>query len=311
MIHNTPTDIVYHICNWLPLVDIIRLKNTNRTLRNKVSSIEKYIITRQLRFSDAKITSDDILKNDVYRQIATGKQIASNPIINRMFWRVIADTREQNVFERYILYNLLTIDSKTYDNLSNIMEFIEEFAPDPVRTPTALNASVQSFYIHVLTVHPILSFKILNQISKRIVTLRMLSQLWGTYKLDLRSSQLLGEYDNSLNELIDYKYNMPCDNMLTTNYASIKELLLKQRPDIYEKMSSMERIKVNKNIFFLDPYTNKSTCLHSKASQRLFHKLYFEEPYTPSIDSYKRQLNTYIRKKQHALLQFHFGTFDA
>jgi hypothetical protein len=338
MLDKLPSELLLNVFDHLSFAEILKVKDVNKSLHDKCQGVAGYIVTREckakynMNMDKMCIAIEKMLSynynigqgvfavNESIVNNFTAPPISRNLALQQMYLEVSLYYLQnwnlknyQNKFQLYILYNLLLIDVyKTDIGYQPILEFATDITKNSNMISASLAYSLSNYYTHLLSIHAVLKFAHLKEMSKLVVTLPMLLKLWGIYKLDLSRTKfhhccgVCIDFEN-IPDIVTYKYNMKDDCFLSENYSTVKNFLWMHCPDVFDYICKHENVIVNREITYVHPFANTRVSLSSRTSQQLLFTMQFEEDDSPYIQNILKNLKRYIRVRQSYLKQMYFS----
>jgi hypothetical protein len=276
-------DVFNNISNYLSIIDIAKLKQTNKLLRFFVINFEGIYLTNQLKAID---NDSNIIEKKRYFYNYF-KYIISNFSVNKyLFQNEILNNMILNIYNSQI--------TKNYQNILNII-IIQCFIniiyfPDNIQIESSFNFLknfnkgnsflkfqdiIINYYTYILnSIHndKIIynKFRIIYDISPHIINIYSLKKIFSYRLLDLSNTRLLFccnlEHciDDNINNICNTKYAYYNDDLISHNYIEVKTFLYKNCIEYYNILIERENYLLNEKLFIKNPNSNRRMRVNGK-----------------------------------------------
>ena len=276
-------DVFNNIANYLSIIDIARLRQTNKLLLNYSIDFENIYLTKQL-----KIISDNsnIIEKKSYfynyfkyiiYNFSVDKYLFQNDILNNMILNVY-----NNYFTKYYPNILNLIIIQCFINIiyfpNNIQiesgfNFLKNF--NKPSSFSKFQDIIINYYTYILNcIHndKIIynKFRIIYDISPYIINIYSLKKIFSYRLLDLSKTRLLFCCNlehcivDNINSICDTKNAYYNDDLISHNYIEVKTFLYNKCPEYYNILIERENYLLNEKLFIKNPITNRRMRLNGK-----------------------------------------------
>lgn len=307
---NLPSEILLEIFDYVHIKDIIKIKSLSKVLRTKVTSIESFIVTNELK------------KQCVYQYAPVQKRIAHKhlelTISNTLAFTNTNFISFQNIcFDSY--FNALvkeyhknkTLQCNNITNLiviRNILQIIDNTKQDNYlidfiynNVSLSLKSIVIEYYTTLLSGARTINFNNLFKISKHAVTLKSMNKLYGYKCLDLSSAIFINccescQFDY-LKNFVQLRYNLQNDNLICHNYNEIKNLLQHNATKLYNQMTIFEDRILESQLSIICPTMNKKIRYKSRHFNTLMLTMF--DKYNKTV--IRKRMNKQKQRLRHQI----------
>lgn len=203
----------------------------------------------------------------------------------------------------FIYYNIILGHYRKLDNVNYHIKLFHDIASNI----KSLQNFTREFYDFIISNQLLISFDSKLTMSKYLVNMQMLKQLFGCKELDLTNSSFKKSRDvdinNCLIEIVEFKFLRQDDYFLSKNYNLIKKFFKKNNRFIFDKMKRFELSHINSLIHYRNPLNNEIIPLLSRQSEKLLFHLKYESKYI----TLSKKLEKYIFYKQEQLRNVYFN----
>lgn len=146
----------------------------------------------------------------------------------------------------------------------------------------------------------------LQIMSTYVASIQLISKLFGIRPLELNQAIFMaGDAETEtacIHRIVEFKFNVCGDPVLTHEYIKIKTFLERTAPDLFDSMCAFEMKCVNRFVIFRNPYNSRKVYLTSRRASRLLHSISFEyhdhiafnDIHTQVQDAQRRLCNIYF-----------------
>ena len=276
-------DVFNNIANYLSIIEIARLRQTNKLLQFYVNDFENIYLTKQLRSID---NDSNIIEKKLYfynylkyiiSNFSVNKYLFQNDILNNMILNVY-----NNYFTNYYpnVLNLIIIQC-----FINIVYF-----PNNIQLESGFNFLknfnkpsqflkfedvIINYYTYILnSIHNdrIIydKFRIIYDMSPHIINIYSLKKIFSYRLLDLSKTRLLFCCNlehcivENINSICNTKYAYYNDDLTSHNYIEVKTFLYKECVEYYNILIERENYLLNEKLFIKNPITNRRMRVNGK-----------------------------------------------
>ncbi len=270
-------DVFNNISNYLSIIDIARLRQTNKLLKNFVINFEGIYLTNQLKTID---NNTNIIQKKLYFYNyfkCIKKQLFQNDILNNMILNIY-----NNKFTKYHINTLNLIIIQCFINIvyfpnnvqiNSVFNFLKNF--NKKSNFYKFQDIIINYYIYVLqSVHDDIviydKFKIIYDMSSHIINIYSLKKIFSYKLLDLSKTRLLFCCNlehcivDNINSICDTKYAYYNDDLISYNYIEVKTFLYKNCIEYYNVLICRENYLLNEKLFIKHPITNRRMRVNGK-----------------------------------------------
>jgi hypothetical protein len=283
-------DVFNNIGEYLSIIDIAKLKKTNKLLRFFVINLEEIYLTKQLKninndfnmqvkkkyfYTSMKFIIYDLYNNkDVFKNTILKNTILNNRILNNIILNIYKSNFYLNILDMFILncfINIVYFPDKI--DINSALHFLKNFNKQDYFSK--FHDIIIYYYIYVLYyIHDdkvvYNKFKIMYDISPYVTNIYCLSKIISYRVLDLSKTDFICccnlercVVDNIYN-ICDTKYSYYNDDLISHNYIEIKTLLYNYSIEYYNILINRENDLLNKKIFVKNPITNRRMRVNGK-----------------------------------------------
>ena len=321
-------DVFNNISEYLSIIDIAKLKKTNKLLRFFVINFEEIYLTKQLKTinnefnmqvkKDYFYTSMKFIIYDLYNN----KDVFKNTILNNIILNIynyyyvdkLTCTKSYlNILDMFILnsfINIVYFPNKI--DINSALDFLKNFNKQDYFSK--FYDIIIYYYIYVLYyIHDdkvvYNKFKIIYDISPYVTNIYCLSKIFSYRVLDLSKTYFIYccnletcVVDNIYN-ICDTKYFYYNDDLISHNYIEIKTLLYNYSIEYYNILINRENDLLNRKIFVKNPITNRRMRVNGKQWDHVICNLKKKNKYI-----YNNMVQDIV-KQQNILRNKIFGQF--
>lgn len=281
---NLCQDIFNNISEYLDIIDITKLKRTNKILKIRVHNYEQIYLTKQLNIINTDINIQT-KKRYFYNGIKyicyilnNSKMFLNNEILNNM----ISDIFRYYYVNRKISYpniiNMIVVNAFInilyYPNNVNIYSVLKFFKIFNKQNVFKFQDIIIYYYIYVLNyIHDNIihnSFKIIYDISPYVINIYCLRKMLSYRILDLSNTYFIYCCNletcviDNIYAICDTKNAYYNDDLISHNYREIKTLLYNYSKEYYNILINRENDLLNEKIFIKNPITNRRMRVNGK-----------------------------------------------
>ena len=299
-------DVFNNISNYLSIIDLGRLRQTNKLLQFYVNDYENIYLTNQLKNVRGNIIEKKLYFYNYFKYIiinfSVNKYLFQNDILNNMILNVY-----NNYFKKYYpnVLNLIIIQC-----FINIVYF-----PDNIHIESGFNFLknfnekhhfskfkdvIINYYTYILnSIHneKIIydKFNIIYDMSPHIINIYSLKKIFSYRLLDLSKTRLLfccnleDCIEDNINSICDTKYAYYNDDLISHNYIEVKKFLYKECVEYYNVLIERENYLLNEKLFIKNPITNRRMRVNGKRWMFFISSLTKEDRNDFIIDIFKKQ----------------------
>lgn len=299
-------DVFNNIANYLSIIEIARLRQTNKLLQFYVNDFENIYLTNQLKNVRGNIIEKKLYFYNYFKYIisnfSVNKYLFQNDILNNMILNVY-----NNYFKKYYpnVLNLIIIQC-----FINIVYF-----PDNIHIESGFNFLknfnekhhfskfkdvIINYYTYILnSIHneKIIydKFNIIYDMSPHIINIYSLKKIFSYRLLDLSKTRLLfccnleDCIDENIKSICDTKYAYYNDDLISHNYIEVKKFLYNKCPEYYNVLIERENYLLNEKLFIKNPITNRRMRVNGKRWMFFISSLTKEDRNDFIIDVFKKQ----------------------
>lgn len=299
-------DVFNNIANYLSIIEIARLRQTNKLLQFYVNDFENIYLTNQLKNVRGNIIEKKLYFYNYFKYIisnfSVNKYLFQNDILNNMILNVY-----NNYFKKYYpnVLNLIIIQC-----FINIVYF-----PDNIHIESGFNFLknfnekhhfskfkdvIINYYTYILnSIHneKIIydKFNIIYDMSPHIINIYSLKKIFSYRLLDLSKTRLLfccnleDCIDENIKSICDTKYAYYNDDLISHNYIEVKKFLYNKCSEYYNVLIERENYLLNEKLFIKNPITNRRMRVNGKRWMFFISSLTKEDRNDFIIDVFKKQ----------------------
>lgn len=272
-------DVFNNIGNYLNIIDLAKLKRTNKLTRLFVINFENIYLTKELKTINGNMIEKKTLFYSYSKYIYCNfynKKLFRNDILNNM----ILNTYNNNYKFYGSVLNLIVINCfinivyfPTNIRIEAGFNFLKNF-----NTPSLFSKFrdiILNYYIYILNsihngknIHD--TFRIIYDISPHIINIYSLKKIFSYKVLDLSNTELLFCCNlnqcvvNNIYSICDTKQAYYKDDLISHNYNEIKAFLYNNCIEYYNILIYRENYLLNEKIFIKNPITNRRMRVNGK-----------------------------------------------
>lgn len=270
-------DVFNNIGDYLNIIDLAKLKRTNKLTRLFVINFEDIYLTKELKNIDGNMIDKKKLfysySKYLFCNCYINKKLFKNDILDNMILNINNDKFILNILNLIVINCFINIVYfPTNIKIEAGFNFLKKFNNNHFYK---FRDIILNYYTYILdSVHNgqniYNKFKIIYDISPYVINIYSLKKIFSYRVLDLSNTNLLFCCNldqcvvNNIYSICDTKEAYYNDDLISHNYNEIKTFLYNNCIEYYNILIYRENYLLNEKIFIKNPITNRRMRVNGK-----------------------------------------------